>query len=305
MNRPDQTFSDDAPSLGVVQEAIRKLTKDERAAAITLGKDEARFLVDAYYQLQANRIRNDGQVRSMSVSAEPHTTLQWLADMNRTLEGQIKVALDAYSGGDPTGIWLRSQKGIGPVIAAGLLAHLDITKAETAGAFWSFAGMEPSKTWDKGKKRPWNADLKVLCWKMGESFVKVSGSDDAYYAKAYKERKLLEIERNERGDFAAQAASALENKKYDKTTDAYKAYIQGKLPPAHIHARARRYAIKLLLSDLHHVMYVAHHGKEPPLPYAIGIMGHAHIKHGPGVEGLSEACKSEGAGGETRAIVRD
>lgn len=269
-------FNPDAPSLGVIREAIHKLTKDERQASVTLGKDEARFLVDAYYQLQENRIRNDGQVRSMAKDGEPHTVLRWLADMNRTLEEQIKAALDLYSASDPVGVWLRSQKGIGPVISAGLLAHLDITKAETAGAFWSFAGLDPSKTWEKGQKRPWNAELKVLCWKAGESFVKVSGHDDATYGRFYKERKALEIERNERGDFTVQAAQVLERKKIGKDTDAYKAYIKGKLPPAHLHARATRYAVKLFLAHLHEVMYLQHFKRPPPLPYAIGILGHAH-----------------------------
>lgn len=274
---------EELPSVGVIVEAIRKLTKDEKQAAVTLGKDEARFLVDAYYQLQDNRIRSDGQVRSMSKDGEPHATLQWLANMNRTLEESIKAALDAYSNASPVGRWMRSQKGIGPVIAAGFLAHLDITKAETAGAFWSFAGLDPRKTWDKGQKRPWNADLKVLCWKLGESFVKVSGHEDAFYGKLYKERKALEIERNERGEFADQAAAKLEKFKIGKTTDAYKAYSVGKLPPAHIHARATRFAVKIFLSNLHHIMYVDHHGKEPPLPYAIGILGHAHMIKPPGL----------------------
>lgn len=274
---------EELPSVGVIVEAIRKLTKDEKQAAVTLGKDEARFLVDAYYQLQDNRIRSDGQVRSMSKDGEPHATLQWLANMNRTLEESIKSALDAYSNASPVGRWMRSQKGIGPVIAAGFLAHLDITKAETAGAFWSFAGLDPRKTWEKGQKRPWNANLKVLCWKLGESFVKVSGYEDAFYGKLYKERKALEIERNERGEFADQAAAKLEKFKIGKTTDAYKAYSQGKLPPAHIHARATRYAVKIFLSNLHHIMYVEHHGKEPPLPYAIGILNHAHMIKPPGL----------------------
>ena len=216
----------DTPTVGVVQEAIRKLTKDERNAAITLGKAEARFLVDAYYQLQDNRIRSDGQVRSMSKDGEPHATLQWLADMNRTLEESIKAALDAYSGSDPVGQWMRSQKGIGPVIAAGFLAHLDITKAETAGAFWSFAGLDPRKTWDKGQKRPWNSNLKVLCWKLGESFVKVSGNEDAFYGRLYKQRKEIEIAKNEAGEFADQAKAKLEKYKIGKDTDAYKAYSQ-------------------------------------------------------------------------------
>ena len=273
----------DTPTVGVIVEAIRKLSKDEKNAAITLGKDEARFLVDAYYNLQDNRIRADSQVRSMSKDGEPHATLQWLADMNRTLEESIKSALDVYSGASAVGRWMRSQKGIGPVIAAGFLAHLDITKAETAGAFWSFAGLDPRKTWGKGEKRPWNADLKVLCWKLGESFVKVSGYEDAFYGRLYKERKALEIERNERGEFADQAAAKLEKYNIKKTTDAYKAYSQGKLPPAHIHARATRYAVKLFLSHLHHIMYVDHHGKDPPLPYAIGILNHAHKINPPGL----------------------
>lgn len=273
----------DTPTIGVVQEAIRKLSKDERSATATLGKDEARFLVDAYYQLQDNRIRSDGQVRSMSKDGEPHSTLKWLADMNRTLEESIKSALDVYSNASSVGRWLRSQKGIGPVIAAGFLAHLDITKAETAGAFWSFAGLDPRAVWEKGKKRPWNADLKVLCWKLGESFVKVSGYDDAFYGKLYKQRKEIEVAKNEAGEFAEQAKTKLEKFKIGKDTDAYAAYIQGKLPPAHIHARAKRYAIKLLLAHLHEVMYKDHFKKDPPLPYAIGILGHAHTIAPPGV----------------------
>ncbi len=269
-------IDEDTPSIGVIHEAIRKLTKDEKKASITLGKDEARFLVDAYYQLQDNRIRSDGQVRSMSKDGEPHAVLQWLADMNRTLEESIKSALDNYSTATPVGQWARSQVGIGPVIAAGLLAHLDITKANTAGAFWSYAGMDPRSTWEKGQKRPWNAQLKVLCWKLGESFVKVSGNEDAFYGKVYKDRKAMELAKNEAGEYAEQAAAKLEKFKIGKDTDAYKAYIQGKLPPAHIHARAKRYAVKLFLAHLHEVMFEDHFGTKPPLPYAIGILSHAH-----------------------------
>ena len=34
---------------------ILKLSRDLKNAAVTLGDDEARFLVDAYYQMQANK----------------------------------------------------------------------------------------------------------------------------------------------------------------------------------------------------------------------------------------------------------
>ena len=41
------------------------------------------------------------------------------------------------------------------------------------------------------------------------------------------------------------------------------------LAPAHIHARARRYAVKIFMSHLHHVMYVDFNGEDPPKPFII------------------------------------
>lgn len=264
------------PSSWAVLDAIRNLTKDERAAASTLGRDEARFLVDAYYTMQENRIRATAQVRALSQSGEPNAVLQWLARMNLTLEQAIKVALDCYSASQPIGQWMRRQKGVGPVISAGLIAHLDIHKAKTAGAFWSFAGLDPSVRWEKGQKRPWNADLKVLCWKLGESFVKVSNLEDAFYGRFYRRTKDELIARNERGEFAEAARMKLEQFKIGKDTEAYKHYSQGRLPPAHIHARARRVTVKLFLSHLHEVWWKLEFGTEPPKPFSIAILNHTH-----------------------------
>jgi hypothetical protein len=130
--------------------------------------------------------------------------------------------------------------------------------------------------WEKGKKRPFNARLKVLCFKIGESFVKVSGNDKDIYGKIYLQRKEIERQRNEAGQFADQAKVKLETFKIGKDTDAYKAYSSGKLPPAHIHARARRYAVKMFLSHFWEEWYMRYYGKEPPLPYPIAFLGHAH-----------------------------
>ena len=63
------------------------------------------------------------------------------------------------------------------------------------------------------------------------------------------------LARNDHGDYAERAALILTQKKFDKKTDAYKAYSSGNLPPAHIHAMARRYAVKLFLSHLHGEMH--------------------------------------------------
>lgn len=257
-------------------EPVARLTRDLRAASKTLTDQEARYLVDAYYMMQGDRLRSANQVRALGETSEPNSVIQWLEDQSETLEKSIKSSLDAYSMGHPVGEWARSIPGVGPVIAAGLLAHIDITKAPTVGHIWSFAGLNPNMKWEKKQKRPWNAQLKVVCWKLGESFVKVSGNDKDIYGKIYKERKEAESLKNESGAFKEQAAEILASKNIGKTTEAYKHYSVGKLPPGHIHARAKRYAVKLFLSHLHDFWYRHHFKTAPPLPYPIAILGHAH-----------------------------
>lgn len=257
-------------------EPVMRMSRDMKRAAITMGHQEARFLVDAYYKMQDDRIRGDAQIRATGDNEEPHDILVWLAAQSRTLEQQIKGGLTVYAGNHPAGAWAMSQKGLGGVLTAGLLAHIDITRAPTVGHIWSYAGLVPGVEWKKGEKRPWNADLKKLCWKIGESFVKVSGYEGAYYGKVYAARKTHEVGINDRGLLSDQAAAKLERFNIGKTTDAYKAYSVGKLPPAHIHARAKRYAVKLFLSHFHAVWYEHEHGTPPPLPYPIAHLQHVH-----------------------------
>ncbi len=261
-------------------EPLEKLSQDLKAASATLSDAEARYLVDYYYVMQDDRKRAHNQVRAMGKTEpveEPHAIVQWAADNTQRLEDEIRKALDVYSSGKQVGRWAKSIVGIGPVIAAGLLAHIDITKSETAGSIWRFAGLDPTLEWNKGEKRPFNAKLKTLCWKIGESFVKVSNNERDVYGKVYAERKLGETARNDAGEFADQAAAKLAKFKIGHDTDAYAAYSQGKLPPAHIHARAKRYAVKLFLSHYFHVAYVIEHGKEPPFPYILNQPNHTHF----------------------------
>ncbi len=261
-------------------EPISRLSRDLRAATATLSVPEVRYLVDYYYQLQDFRKSSDNQVRSMD--EEPHEVLAWFAGSTRSLEGSIQRALDRYTDSNPVGQWSKSIVGIGPVIAAGLLAHIDIEQAPTVGHIWRFAGLDPTVSWEKKTKRPWNAELKTLCWKIGESFVKVSNNEADIYGHIYANRKELESLRNAEGMFADQAEAKLAKFKIDRSTDAYKAYSTGKLPPAHIHARAKRYAVKLFLAHWHHVAFEVRYGCPPPKPYILTQEGHAHYVAPPG-----------------------
>lgn len=311
------------------EEGIIKLHKDLKSAVATMTVDEARFLVDSYYQMQENRLRAAGQIRS--VKAEPHAVLSWLENNSESLENQIKNALKAFAESQPMGVWAMNVCGIGPVLAAGLIAHIDITKAPTVGHIWRFAGLDSTAQWkgteeclswvkanggateeliaaaarhfgkaeetvrkfattDKDGKavrltdttlakslsrRPHNAALKVICWKIGESFVKVKNNAEDQYGKLYETRKAYETEQNEQGKYAAQAAAVLKSR---PTHAQKKIYKEGKLPPGHLHARAKRYAVKQFLSDWHAEAYRQHFKTEPPLPYPIAILQHAHLR---------------------------
>ncbi len=259
----------------IVTDELRTLRRDIREASESLGNDEARFLVDTYYGIQKFRIQLNNQITSIEKAGEPIAVLKRLHDGMTALELATKSALDRYSANHEIGQWMRNIKGIGPVIAAGFLAHFDIERAPTAGHFFAFAGLDPTKEWGKGEKRPWNASLKVVAWKAGESFVMVSGSGSKY-GELYAGRKEIEIAKNEAGDYADQAAAMLKRKNFKKDTEAYKHYIKGKLPPAHIHARAKRWAVKIFISNLHEVWYEHHHGKPAPSPYPLAHLGHAH-----------------------------
>lgn len=253
---------------------VNRLSKDLKLASMNLSESEARYLVDAYYTIQEYRKSTANQIRAMSEQGEPSDVLTWLLDNTRLLEAQIQRALDAYTDNKLLGAWAKSICGIGPVIAAGLMAHIDITKAPTVGAIWRFAGLDPSSEWKKGEKRPWNARLKVLCWKIGQSFVKVSNNPKDIYGHLYRKRKEYEIRRNDAGEYADQAKQKLERFRIGKNTEAYKYYSNGMLPPAHIDQRAQRWAVKLFLAHYHHVAYEIEFGEAPPNPYPFAMLGH-------------------------------
>jgi hypothetical protein len=167
---------------------------------------------------------------------------------------------------------MRQIVGIGPVISAGLLAHLEGPRP-TAGKIYAFAGLaaDGQKWWGPGEKRPYNPRLKTLCWHAGQSFMKLAARPDCFYGHIYRERKAFEIKMNEEGKRAEAAAARVNRVK--KTTEAYKHYSAGRLPPSQIDARARRYAVKLFLSHLNEV-WLTKLGLPVPAPFAIGRLGH-------------------------------
>lgn len=223
-----QTAADVFGDLG----AIERLNKDLKNSVASLTRDEVRTLVDYYYMIQENRKAANNQISQLEKSGEPHALLKYVHKQADVLENQIKNAMSLWTDEHVVSKVIKDEVfGIGPVISAGLVAFFDIRKAPTAGAFWRYAGLDPSAKWlsrDKVKdwvnsnnnvdiddlviraasffgrkeetlrriattdkdgkpvsltkdtlirsicRRPFNASLKTLCWKIGDCFMKFS-----------------------------------------------------------------------------------------------------------------------------------
>ena len=140
--------------------------------------------MDNYYTSQEMRKRADMQVRHLGDKVTGRTVppiLREMGDMFADIEKIMAKGLGKYVEQSQVGKWIIAQHGVGPVIAAGMLAHLDITRAPTVGAFWRFAGLHPSCPWEKNEKRPYNARLKQLCWHFGECAKRTHNAADAFY----------------------------------------------------------------------------------------------------------------------------
>lgn len=135
-NFTDEEF-DDTPLIA--------LDKDLRDAAALLPQQQAQFLVDTYYKFQHDRIQQGNQIASSY--EEPNLVLQYLFGEMKRLESFAKSALDRYTDKRPVSQRLKRIHGIGPVLSAGFLAHLDINQAASAGAFVDFAGYNTGAVW--------------------------------------------------------------------------------------------------------------------------------------------------------------
>lgn len=254
---------------------FNRLRRDVREMAVVLDRRSARELVNLYYDLQKARLAYSNQVRDLRKAGSPHELLDYYANTIKLMESALVHPLDQFGDQTIVGRWAKSQYGIGPVITAGLVAHIDITKAPTAGAIWRYAGVDPTIKWEKGQKRPYNAQLKTLTWKIGQSFMKFHKKDACFYGHLYLQDKNRRTVKNEAGDYADLAQHLLTSKNW-KPSPTKTCLESGKLPPAQIDGQARRFAAKIFLSHYHAVAYQEHHGTPAPRPYIIEHGGHVH-----------------------------
>lgn len=196
-------------------------------------------VADMFYRLQEFRIQFAQAYKSVSHQQDAKL-FKLISEQLYRLEAAIVVHTHPYIANDTAGRWALKQHGIGPVLAAGLIAHIDITKAFTAGSIWRYAGLDPSAKWDRNNKRLRNEQFKTLCYKIGLSFARHAEHDDCFYGKLY----LTDLQRR------------LTTNDKDLTEE-------------HIRSQARRFSVKIFLSHYHAVAYQAYHNKPASRPHYI------------------------------------
>lgn len=151
---------------------MQKADKDLLDASANIGRDEARYLVQIYYQVQKFRIQASNQARKAlntgeelisdevqpedipdedDIQAVTHPTrfIEFVKASMATIEKNVVTAMDRFSNEYRVSRWMRSICGIGRVLAGGYIARLDIREAATPSCFWRFAGLDPTVRWLK------------------------------------------------------------------------------------------------------------------------------------------------------------
>lgn len=280
----------------------RKRSGNQVRAAIAAGEPNALLeMVNSFETVVESQIKS-----AMGLYAASFPAGQW-AQAQDGIGPVISAALQAYidmsrcpspsalwrfAGLDPTSKWHSAAdakalcgEGLGALNAeqiaeiatrAGLRAetiyqrHAFITKAPV-----EYGGDLPRAAVTKAlSMRPYSAAMKQVAYHIGSCIIRVRGvKPDAFYGVWYDKFKLREIQKNENGEFAEQAKAGLN--RVGAATESAKHYREGKLPPGHIDARARRWIAKLFLSHYWEVRYRAEFGREPPRPWIIEKGGHA------------------------------
>lgn len=207
------------------------MTVDEKA--------KIRAFIEVFYDSQDLRIRSFNRLRQIGdiQGVEP----EHLKLLEKQIRDYIATEIKDYP---IVKNFLRGIRGIGPILAGGLVSFFDVYKADHASSFWSYAGLsvEDGKAVKRrrGEKTKFNPMAKVLMWKIGDSFIK---HRTPFYRDIYDQAKIQEN---------IKLGNCLANpENCPNYQDCVKRLKKATKPPCkmHIHLRAMRKMVKRFLSD--------------------------------------------------------
>lgn len=191
--------------------------------------------------------------------------------------------------------WMQHVKGIGPVLAAGIISVIEsensegvagIKKFDNPAKLWAYCGLHVDPETGlavrrkKGVKSNWSSFMKTLIWKVGESFVKCGGPYREEYDK-YRAR-IIERETNKgnivwKKNMTSGKWSAVHHPEAMKKPPKFEGDGVPEWTVGRIHAMAKRYASKLFLAHMWEVWRTLE-GLSIRTPYSHEYQGHSMKK---------------------------
>ena len=110
----------------------------------------ARTLVDLYYTMQEvrKRLANQATAKTRGVDSGEVNVVDFMLTQSTQLEDNAALFLESYVNSHPMWPWFSACHGIGPILAAGLVAHLGSRDLPpTVGHWWRYAGLDPTQDW--------------------------------------------------------------------------------------------------------------------------------------------------------------
>lgn len=203
------------------------LSEDEKA--------KVRQLVEIYYDIQDVRIRSFNRLREHG-EVEGVNPKHLLA-LEREIREYIKIEVKDIP---IVKKFLKPIRGIGPMLAGGLISFFDPHEAKHASSFWKYAGLHVENGHavkrKKNEKLDWNPRAKVLMWKVADSFIK---QRTTFYRDIYDQAKDKYTKR------------FLGNGKCERYAECMSKLKKAKVPSCknHMHYMAMRPMVKRFLAD--------------------------------------------------------
>lgn len=105
-------------------------------------------------------------------------------ELEKELDADIAIEVKRYDIYE----YVTAVKGIGPMLAAKLIAMIDITRGQHVSSLWKYAGLAvvdgKSERPVKGQKLGYNKRVRTTCFLIGSSFLKSGSPYRAEYDKA-------------------------------------------------------------------------------------------------------------------------
>lgn len=127
---------------------IKRLTRptgDIRIAAVDMSMVEARLVLRQFLELQPAQMSTKAHYKNLVKAGHTNSVMRFVKNSTEYVRTyQYKELLDIWTEKFPEARWAKSIFGIGSIIAAGLVCHIDFNKVKSPSSITQHAGQAPN-----------------------------------------------------------------------------------------------------------------------------------------------------------------